>query len=220
MHCNCRVGVNISNIIINITRWLAREKDQTQNYILQFPHHPQPTQTKHVPSFHIHIPFAIFHTTKEKTWWDCGRTGGLNVRLKFIFFFSLTSSMDNKLINGQQAIEDAKGVTSTAVFPVIGCTFAAAFSSCSHICFRFFASNASFASSSLKCAWQDRNNSSSISMNIFLTLRVRFTTAWFQWLCAFFSNAGSMIGNITCRLCPIKFTMWSLFHKKRDLSAT
>lgn len=91
MHCNCKVGVNISNIIINITRWLAREKDQTQNYILQFPHHPQPTQTKHVPSFHIHIPFAIFHTTKEKTWWDCGRTGGLNVRLKFIFFFFFLS---------------------------------------------------------------------------------------------------------------------------------
>ncbi|KAG6598828.1 hypothetical protein SDJN03_08606, partial [Cucurbita argyrosperma subsp. sororia] len=120
----------------------------------------------------------------------------------------------------QQAIEDVKGVTSTAVLPAIGWTLAAAFSSRSHICFRFVAVTVTFASSSLKCAWQDMNSSSSISMNIFLTLRVRFTTAGFQWLCAFLSKVGSMMGNITCRLCPIKFTMWSLFHKKRALSAT
>lgn len=194
---------------------MAAREGPTQNYIFQFP-----STTKQTCPFFSH-PYssAIFHTNKEKH----GGTVGLvvwNWDWISCFFLLLISSIENNFSNSQQAIEDAKGVTSTAVFPAIGCTFAAAFSSCSHICFRFFASNVSFASSSLKCAWQDRNSSSSISMNIFLTLRVRFTTAWFQWLCAFLSNEGSMMGNITCRLCPIKFTMWSLFHKKRDLSAT
>lgn len=64
------------------------------------------------------------------------------------------------------------------------------------------------------------NSTSSISENIFLTFRVRLRTAWFQWLWAFFSKTGSKIGRITCRLCAIKFTIWSLFHKKRALSAT
>ncbi|CAI0416885.1 unnamed protein product, partial [Linum tenue] len=118
----------------------------------------------------------------------------------------------------QHVILVARGVTRTAVFPVIGFRLAA-FSRRCHASFLFSAKTLSCSSSSLNWARHDRKSCSSISENIFLMLRVKLSTPWFQWFCAFFSNAGNMIGRITCRLCAIKFTIWSLFHKKRARSA-
>lgn len=68
--------------------------------------------------------------------------------------------------------------------------------------------------------WQFENSSSSISENIFLTLRVKLRTEWFQWLCTLFSRAGNMSGRITCLLCAIRSTIWSLFQRNSARSAT
>lgn len=113
----------------------------------------------------------------------------------------------------------ARGVTRTAVFSVSGCRLAA-FSSRSHVSFRSSATKLTFACSSVKWSWQAWNSGSSISVNIFLTFRVELSTDWFQWLWTFLSSAGIMIGRITCRLCAIRSTIWSLFQKNNALSAT
>lgn len=124
-----------------------------------------------------------------------------------------------RLTRIEDPARNASQDTKTAVFPITGLRLAAC-SSCFHASFRFSAVEIKIASSSLKWLWQEMKSFSSISKNIFLILWVRLTTAGFQWLWTFLSKAGNMMGRITCRLCAIKLTMWSLFHKKRALSAT
>lgn len=127
--------------------------------------------------------------------------------------------VDSHWWNPTNAIQVIRGDTKTAVFPITGLRLAAC-SSCFQASFRFWVAEIRNASSSLKWAWQERKSFSSISKNIFLILWVRLTTAGFQWLWTFLSRAGNIMGRITWRLWAIKLTMWSLFHKKRALSAT
>lgn len=64
------------------------------------------------------------------------------------------------------------------------------------------------------------NSSGSRSQKILRTFMVKLWTAWFQWFLAFFSSAGKIIGSMTLIFCLIRFSMWSLFHRNKALSAT
>lgn len=107
------------------------------------------------------------------------------------------------------------------VVALVLAAFLAAISSRSfHVASRFFFISSSRFSSSWNWSKHSSKSSGSESEKILRTFRVKLCTAWFQWLLEFFSNAGMTIGRITLRFCLIRFSMWSLFHKNRALSAT
>ena len=89
-----------------------------------------------------------------------------------------------------------------------------------HLASRFDLTPASCASSSSNFLRHSSNSAGSWSMNIFRTFRLKLWTAWFQWPFVFRSNAGKIMGSITLLFCLIKLSIWSLFHRKRALSAT
>mmetsp|Transcript_12392 Transcript_12392/g.30425 ORF Transcript_12392/g.30425 Transcript_12392/m.30425 type:complete len:221 (-) Transcript_12392:1269-1931(-) len=67
---------------------------------------------------------------------------------------------------------------------------------------------------------QSSYSCSSSSWNILRTLTVSPCTAGFQWLAVFSSSAGSTSGSNWCRCCATRLTMYSLFQRKSDRSAT
>lgn len=77
-----------------------------------------------------------------------------------------------------------------------------------------------FASSSWNLSKHSSTSSGSASEKIFRMFSDKLWTAWFQWLRPFFSKAGKIMGSMTLRFCLIKFSICSLFHKNKALSAT
>lgn len=110
-------------------------------------------------------------------------------------------------------------VTSTGSL-LAAAFFAAISSKRFHVASRLALTSSSISSASWNVSKHSLYNSGSSSEKNLQTFSVKLWTAWFQWFLPFLSSEGKITGNITLRFCLIKFSMWSLFHKKKDLSAT
>lgn len=131
----------------------------------------------------------------------------------------LKGIFSNPSIFSTQKKKQKKGGCQT-VIPSSVRLCSAASASLFHIISRRSSNSLALASVSSCCFSHSSNSSKSISKNIFRTFMVRPWTAWFQCDLTFFSNGSKMIGRMTQRFWAIKLTMWSLFHKKKALSAT
>lgn len=89
-----------------------------------------------------------------------------------------------------------------------------------HVASRFDFMSFPWASSSWYLRMHSSKNSGSVSEKILRTFIVKLWTAWFQWFRAFCSREGKTMGSIILWFCLIRFSMWSLFHKNKALSAT